>query len=175
MKDKMLPVIFALAIVVIQIVFAPILTMFSVVPNFIVPFVLVLSIMRTSDSTYVYAFVLGLVHDLLVQTPLGLTSLLLLAATFALARVFEVLDRSTVVMPFIALAATCLVYELVFMIVLLVVGYSGGFFELLVARVLPSTVFDAVICMILYLIMARLPFEVDNHDAWRVSDRARYR
>lgn len=175
MKDKMLPVLFAAIIVLIQIVFAPILTMFGIVPNFIVPFVLVLSIMRASDSTYVYAFVLGLIHDLLAQTPIGLTSLLLLVGSFALVRVFEVLDRSTPVMPLIALAVAGLIYELLFMIVLLITGYSGGFFELLVARVLPCAVFDALISIVLYLIMSRMSFEQDNHDAWRVADRARYR
>lgn len=175
MRDKMLPVIFAAVIVVIQIVFGPILTMFSVVPNFIVPFVLVLSIMRGSDGTYIYAFVLGLIHDLLVQTPLGLTSLLLLIAVFALTRAFEVLDRSTVAMPLIALAVCSFIYELLFMIVLLITGYAGGFFELLVARVLPCTVFDVLISVILYFIMGRFSFEQDNHSAWRVSDQARFR
>ena len=92
MREWMLPLVCSAIIVVIQIIFAPILTIFSVVPSFIVAFVLVLSVLRRPDSTYGYAFVLGLIADLLSQTPVGLTSLLLLAITFVLSRVFEVLD-----------------------------------------------------------------------------------
>lgn len=106
MRDWMLPLIFSVAIVVIQVVFAPILTVFSTVPSFIVSFVLVLSIMRRPDTTYVYAFVLGLIADLLTHTPVGLTPLLLLIAVFCLSRVFEVLDDTSLAMPLIALAAT---------------------------------------------------------------------
>ena len=114
MRDWMLPLIFSVVIVVIQVVFAPILTVFSTVPSFIVSFVLVLSIMRRPDTTYVYAFVLGLIADLLTQTPVGLTPLLLLIAVFCLSRVFEVLDDTSLAMPLIALAATLLVFELLF-------------------------------------------------------------
>ena len=46
MREWMLPLICSAIIVVIQIIFAPILTIFSVVPSFIVAFVLVLSVLR---------------------------------------------------------------------------------------------------------------------------------
>ena len=61
MREWMLPLICSAIIVVVQIVFAPILAIFSVVPSFIVAFILVLTILRRPDSTYVYAFVLGLI------------------------------------------------------------------------------------------------------------------
>ena len=44
MREWMLPLICSAIIVVIQIIFAPILNIFSVVPSFIVAFVLVLSV-----------------------------------------------------------------------------------------------------------------------------------
>jgi rod shape-determining protein MreD len=125
MREWMLPLICSAIIVVIQIIFAPILTIFSVVPSFVVAFVLVLSVLRKPDSTYGYAFVLGLIADLLSQTPVGLTSLLLLAITFVLSRVFEVLDDTSITMPLIAFAAAIFVFEFVFMLVLLIVGYQG--------------------------------------------------
>ncbi|MEF2656152.1 MAG: rod shape-determining protein MreD [Eggerthellaceae bacterium] len=175
MRDWMLPLISSAIIVVIQIVFAPILTIFSVVPSFIVAFSLVLAIMRRPDSTYAYAFVLGLIADLFAQTPVGLTSLLLLVATFVLSRAFEVLDDTTLTMPLIALAATLFVFELLFAIVLMVVGYQGSFIEIFLQRVLPSTVLNALIAALLFVIMRRLPFTQAVNDAWKVSDSGRYR
>lgn len=174
MREWMLPLICSAIIVVIQIIFAPILTIFSVVPSFIVAFVLVLSVLRRPDSTYGYAFVLGLVADLLSQTPVGLTSLLLLAITFVLSRVFEVLDDTSITMPLIAFAAAIFVFEFVFMLVLLIVGYQGGFIELFLQRVLLATVMNVVIAALLFVIMRRLPLAQQVNDAWKVSGSGRF-
>lgn len=175
MRDWILPVAFSAVIVLIQAVFAPVLSVFGVVPSFIVAFVLVLCIMRRADTTYVYAFVLGLIADLFTQTPLGLTPLLLLAVTFVLSRSFEVLDDTTPTMPLISFAVALFAFELVFAIVLLISGYQGSFFEILVQRVLVSTVLNWIICAVLYFIMRRFPFMQASNDAWRVADNVRFR
>lgn len=175
MREWLLPLIFSAVIVAVQVIFAPILAVFSVVPSFIVPFVLVLSIMRRADTTYVYAFVLGIIADLLLYTPIGLTSLLLLAAVFCLSRAFEVLDDTTMAMPAIALAVTIFAFELVFVIGLMVLGYQGSFFELLVQRVIPSTVLNSLIAVLLFVIMRRLPFTQSSNDAWQVPTAGRFR
>lgn len=175
MRDRLLPIIFSAVIVLIQIVFAPILTVFSIVPNFIVAFVIVLVLLRRPDTSYGYVFVLGLISDLLAETPLGLTPLLLLVLAFVMGRTFEFLDNSTATMPLITIAVAAFVYELVFMIVLLIVGYGGSFIELLLYRALPSTLFVFIIGAILYFIMRRFPFTQATNDAWRVSDNVRFR
>lgn len=174
MREWMLPLICSAIVVVIQIVFAPILTIFAVVPSFIVPFVLVLSVLRRPDSTYGYAFVLGLIADLLSQTPVGLTSLLLLAITFVLSRAFEVLDDTNITMPLIAFAAALFAFELVFMIVLMIMGYQGGFIELFLQRALPATVINVIIAALLFVIMRRLPLAQQVNDAWKVSSTGRF-
>ena len=161
MRDWMLPLIFSVVIVVIQVVFAPILTVFSTVPSFIVSFVLVLSIMRRPDTTYVYAFVLGLIADLLTHTPVGLTPLLLLIAVFCLSRVFEVLDDTSLAMPLIALAATLLVFELLF--------------DIFAQRVIPATILNSLIAALLFVIMRRLPFAQASNEAWQVPTSGRFR
>lgn len=174
-REWMLPLIFSAIIVIIQVVFAPILTLFSVVPSFIVPFVMVLSVLRRPDSTYGYAFVLGLIADLLSQTPVGLTSLLLLVATFALSRAFEVLDDTSIAMPVIAFVSATFLYQLIFMIVLMIAGYQGGFIELFLQRALPATVFGSIIAALLFVIMRRFPFSQPVNDAWKVAGGNRYR
>lgn len=175
MRDWVVPLAASAVVVLLQILLAPVLTVFSVVPSFIVPFVFVLSLMRRPDTTYVYAFVLGLIADLLSQTPLGLSSLLLLASSFALSRAFEVLDATTPAMPLLSIVSASAVFELVFMIVLLITGYQASFIELLLYRVLPRLLFDAAIGALLYLVMRRLPLMQASSDAWSVSDGGRFR
>lgn len=174
MLERLLPLIFSAIIVVIQVVFAPLLTIFGVVPNFIVAFLLVFVVLRRSDSCYLYVFVMGLISDLLAQTPVGLTPLLLLAITFVLLRAFEVLDDSSITMPLIAIAASLFVFELLFVVVLMIVGYQGSFIDLFLQRVLPLTVFNLLIAALLFVIMRRFIAVQATNDAWKVSNNGRY-
>jgi rod shape-determining protein MreD len=162
-------------VVLLQIIVAPVITIYSIVPNFIVAFIIVLSIVRREDTTYMYAFVLGILSDLFTQVPLGLTPLLMLLLSFALSRTFEVLDKSSFVMVLVSCAVALLIYELLVVIVMLVLGYNAGFFELLVARVLPAVVFNFILCAILYLVARKLLAAPSGNEAWTVDDSQRYR
>lgn len=126
MREKLVPLVSAAVVVLLQIVVAPVIAIYSVVPSFIVAFVIVLSIVRPEDTTYVYAFVMGIISDLFTQVPFGLTPLLLLIISFALSRVFEVLDKSSIAMVLVSCAVSLLFYEMIVVIVQLVLGYPGG-------------------------------------------------
>lgn len=175
MRDKLIPLISAAIVVLLQIVIAPIIAIYSVVPNFIVAFVIVLSIVRREDTTYLYAFVLGIVSDLLSHVPLGLTPLLLLLISFVLSRVFEVLDKSSFAMVLAASAVSVFLYELVVMIVQLVMGYPASVFDMFVARVLPATLFNFILCAILYFVARKFPTTPSSNEAWAVDDSQRFR
>lgn len=175
MRTKLAPLVSAAIIVLLQIVIAPLISIYSVVPNFIVSFVIVLSIVRREDTTYLYAFVLGLISDLLSTVPFGLTPLLLLLISFVLSRVFEVLDKSSFAMVIASCAVVLLLYQLIVLIVQLVLGYPAGFFELLVARALPATVFNLIICAILYFVARKFPDEPAGNEAWTVDRSQRFR
>ena len=175
MRTKLIPLISALVVVLLQIVVAPIISIYSVVPNFIVAFVIVLSIVRREDSTYLYAFVLGIISDLLSTVPLGLTSLLLLVVSFALSRVFEILDKSSFAMVMVSSAVALLFYELVVVIVQLVLGYPAAFFDMIAARALPATIFNLILCALLYLVARKFPDEPSGNEAWTVDSSQRFR
>lgn len=174
MRTRLIPLIVAAVVVVLQIVVAPVIPIWSVYPNFIIPFVLVLAIVRKPDSTYLYAFVLGLLSDLFSNTPLGLTPLLLLIASFVLSRAFEALDKTTMAMPLITLLATLFVMELVTVCVMAGLGY-GSFLDLFIQRALPLTVYNAVIGLIYYLLVDKLSLGQSSDNAWTISDDHRYR
>ena len=65
-------VIGAIIAVVLQIALAPNIALFGVVPNFIMAYVLIVSIVCPDQSGPVFAFVLGLLFDLLGTGPVGL-------------------------------------------------------------------------------------------------------
>lgn len=175
MNSRMIALIAAAIAVVCQIFLAPIIQVNSVVPNILLVFVIVLAIIRPPDSTYIYAFVLGLISDLLANMPVGLSSLLLLIACFALPRVFHVLDDSSPVMPIVAIASVVLVIGLVEMIVMLVLGYPASFFELLGGRVLPGFIYNSIVGAAVYFLCRKFVPEEAGSDAWMISESQRYR
>lgn len=174
MRTQLVPLIGAAIAVVLQIIVAPLITFFSVVPGFIVSYVIVLGILRGGNAMYWYAFALGMIADLLSSTPLGLTPLLLLIAVFVLSRVFEVLDQTSPAMPLIACAATLLVFNVLFTIGLLIMGYEGGF-GLVVSRALPATLINAIICALYYFALRKLPLGREDSSAWSVPQSQRFR
>ena len=62
MRTQIIPLIASAIAILLQVVVAPIMPIMSVYPNFLVPLVIVLSIVRNPDTTYWYAFVLSLIH-----------------------------------------------------------------------------------------------------------------
>lgn len=175
MAPRLVPLISAAIAVVLQIVVAPLISFSSVVPNLLVALVVVLSIVRKGDTTYVYAFVLGLISDLISQTPVGLTPLLLLIASFVLSRAFEVMDKTSYAMPLIACLVSMVLYELFVVIVLLIMGYSAGFFDLLFYRVLPGALYNFIFCALFFVLSKKFSFGEDTADVWSVSRSDRFR
>lgn len=175
MREKLVPLVSAAIVVVLQIVIAPLIAIYSIVPNFIVAFVIVLSIVRREDTTYLYAFVMGIISDLFTQVPFGLTPLLLLIISFALSRVFEVLDKSSFAMVMVSCAVALLFYEMIVVIVQLVMGYPAAFFDLIAARALPATIFNLILCALLYAVARKFPEESSGNEAWTVDKKQRFR
>ena len=173
MRNQVAPLILAAVAVLLQVVVAPIIPIGAVYPSFIVPVVLALGLVRPTSGTYVYAFVLGLISDLLSHVPVGLTSALLLVACFGLARAFEYLDRSTAAMPIIALFVALFAYQAVVAVVMAFCG-QGGFIDLFAQRALLGTLYDGVIGILVYLVAARLPMEQTSNDAWQVTNTRRF-
>ena len=85
----------AVVAVLLQLVVAPSIAIFSAMPNFILVFCLLVAIVRPGTAGPVLPFVLGLVSDLAVGTPMGSTALLLVLFCFLASRAFSVLDNDT--------------------------------------------------------------------------------
>lgn len=164
-----LPIICVVAFV-LQVVVAPNLPLGIAVPSFLVPLVLCLAILRNPGTCYVLAFVLGLLTDLLSSTPVGLSALLLLIAVAVLERAFEVLDKSTFVMPVIALVSGCFAIELVKLIALLVLGYQASPIDLFLQASLPDIIANSLIGVAYYFIFVRLGIaQTSSGNAWVAS------
>lgn len=155
-RDSLAVFIGAVIAVAAQAILAPNMTVFSAMPNFILVYVLVVAIVRPTPSVFVMAFVLGFLYDLMGYGPVGLMALLLLAASFAASQAFRVLNNDTLFMPLTIFIITALAIELLYAVFLLGFGLLATPFEAFVLKVLPNTLYDCVIGVIVYLLVTRL-------------------
>lgn len=107
-------VIGAIIAVVLQIALAPNIALFGVVPNFIMAYVLIVSIVCPDQSGPVFAFVLGLLFDLLGTGPVGAMAFLLTGVSFLAKRIFMLVNNDTLFMPLLLAAISTLVIELLY-------------------------------------------------------------
>ncbi len=155
-RTQIIELIGAVVVVLLQVIVAPHIALLSCVPNFIVAFAMVLSVMRRRAYGCVLPFVLGLLFDFMSGGPVGVMAFSLTLVSMFASRAFLVLDNDTLFMPVIILAAGLLATELCYALFLLALGYNAGFMELFVYGVLPTFAYDLVVGIILYLIAARL-------------------
>lgn len=146
----------AVVAVLLQLILAPNIVVFSAMPNFILAFVLVAAMIRPTDSILVTAFVLGLLFDLLGYGPVGSMALLLTVSAFFITRVFRVIDLGNLFMPVIVFVITALAIELVYTFILLALGLAPGFIDSLIYRTLPSILLDCIVGLIVYPFLSRL-------------------
>ena len=85
----------AVVALLLQIVVAPNIALFSAQPNFLLAYVLVVAIARPLDAGPVLPFALGLVCDLLGSGPVGGYAFLFVIVSFIASRAFSVLDNDT--------------------------------------------------------------------------------
>ena len=125
MRSELLPVVVgAVAALLLQIVLAPNIAVFSAMPNFLVVYVLVVAMVRPGTSLYVLAFVLGLLSDLLGYGPVGATPFLLILASAVVSRAFAVLNNDTVFVPLALFMAADFVVEFLYSAFLIGLGLA---------------------------------------------------
>lgn len=156
LRDSAPVVIGAVIAVVLQVVLAPNIALFSAMPNFIMVYCLLVAIVRPMTAGPVLPFVLGLVSDLVVGTPVGSSALLLVLFCFLASRAFAVLNNDTLLIPVVVLAVASLVLELLMGAFSLSFGVNVDVASAFLYRALPCGLYDCVVALLLYPLAARL-------------------
>lgn len=145
----------AVAAVLLQLVLAPNIAIFGAVPNFMLAFVLVLAIVRGEQAGCALPFVLGMLFDLIGGGPVGAMAFLLVLASFAVSRVFSVINNDTLFMPLTVLVVATLLVEAFYGVFLIWFGYDVSALRAFLYRGLPCALYDSVIGLLLYPLAMR--------------------
>ena len=146
----------AVVALLLQIVVAPNIALFSAQPNFLLAYVLVVAIARPLDAGPVLPFALGLVCDLLGSGPVGGYAFLFVIVSFIASRAFSVLDNDTLFMPLVIFVAATVLVEALYAAFLLALGFDASALDVFLYRALPCALYDCVIGLVLYPLAARV-------------------
>ena len=149
-RDRVSMIVGVLIVFVLQIVLAPNIAIFSIVPNFLAAYALVVAIVRPQNSAVVLGFVLGMIYDILGYGPMGSLALLLVIATFCITQVFSVLDADSPSMTLVLLLVSLLAVELVYALILLLFGMVDSLGAAIIYRALPCALYNCVPALIFY-------------------------
>lgn len=145
----------AVVALLLQIVVAPNIALFSAQPNFLLAYVLVVAIARPLDAGSALPFALGLVCDLLGSGPVGGYAFLFVIVSFIASRAFSVLDNDTLFMPLVILVVSTLVVELFYAVFLMGTGFSAGPLDVFLYRALPCALYDCVVALVMFPLALR--------------------
>lgn len=155
-RDSLVVGIGAVVAVILQIVVAPNISLFAAQPNILLAYTLVVAIVRPVEAGPVLPFVLGLLYDLLGTGPVGGMALLFVLVSFLVSRAFIVLDNDSLFIPLIILVVATFAVEMLYGALLIGLGLSEGFVNAFLYRALPCSMYDCVIGLLLYPLIARL-------------------
>ena len=155
-RETILALIGAVAALVLDIVISPSLMVFSATPNFIIAYAVVLSMVHRSNATFIIAFALGMLADLLGYGPVGCLAFLLVLVSFASSRVSAAFDDGALMTPMVLMAIFIAAVELLHAVVMLALTSGVSAIDAIVYLAIPCTMFDIVLGLILYPILSRI-------------------
>ena len=148
-SERMFPTIVAVVAILLQLLLAPALTFGDATPSFIVVAAIVYLVLMPDEPHYVFAFVMGLLADLIGSAPVGSTSLCLLVVALLLPPLVEAFGNANIIMTIILFLAATFATELLFSILLSISGLIG-FPDALVHVCLPCGLYNAILALLVY-------------------------
>ena len=145
----------ALVALLLQLVVAPYIAVFSAVPNFLVAFAVLLAVVKPASFGSLLPFLLGLAFDLVGGGPVGAMAFSLTLFTYLLARYSVHVGNDSLFMTLAFIALGVLAVDLCYGIFLLLSGYNANLFEVLAYRIAPCFVYDLIIALLFYPLVRR--------------------
>lgn len=139
----------ALIAVLLQLAVAPYITIGFAMCNFVLCYTIVLAIVRAGDPGYILAFILGLIYDFASSEAVGAMAFICVLVTFAISRLYTFLNNDSIFIPIALVVAAVVVSEMLYGVLMIACGLDVGFLDALVYRILPCSLYDIVISLVI--------------------------
>ena len=146
----------ALIMIILQVLLAPIITISSIVPNFMLAFTIACVVSRPDQNHLVFAFVMGLIYDLTSSGPVGAMAFAMVLVCFVASIVITKIPSNSFAISMIAIILSVIFVETIYGVFQLALSLDTSFIDILTYRVLPCTMYDLILSIIMLPIMAKI-------------------
>ncbi len=136
--------------ILLQEFLSPIMTIGFAMPNFILCFVAVTSLLRTGPRFFIVPFVAGLFYDFMGSGPVGAMALTCIVIACLCGLAFRTLNNDSLFMPMGILVIACFLGEIMYGLLCIACGQDVSFLEALTGRMLTCGLYDTVICLVAF-------------------------
>ncbi|HHJ98375.1 MAG TPA: rod shape-determining protein MreD [Actinobacteria bacterium] len=144
-----------LGALVLQVMIAPHIAVFGISPNLLLLVVITLAFVEGPSEGATAGFVAGLLLDLLSTGPIGAWALVMSVTGYLSGSLKENLFAEGWLAPVTVGIVAALTADLVYLLVVSVLGVGPAFGSAIVRLVLPRAVYNAVLVMLVYPWLAR--------------------
>ncbi len=145
-------IIGSIVAVLLQIILAPNIMLFSVMPNLLVVYSVVVSMLLPGRSSVVVAFVLGILADCLGFGPFGAFALLLLIVSFVARKLMEVYGGAGLGISLLVMAVLILIVEFSYAGIMMAMNDVSPL-NAFVYLALPESIYDCGCGIIIFPLM----------------------
>jgi rod shape-determining protein MreD len=137
----------------LQVLAAPSVAIFGIVPNFMLAFVVFLNLNMKIIPALTMVFILGVMQDLTTPNLLGINALCYISLSWIVNSFHQSLDKEKFLSHFIIISVVNLIYFLIFFLVqLAMTGYSIKLLPLVLFSILYNTALSIIFTFLLSLL-----------------------
>jgi rod shape-determining protein MreD len=143
-------ILLLISVALIQSTVMPHLTLWGVKPDLMVLVVISWSLLRGAREGIVWGFIGGLCLDLFSGAPFGLSALALLIVSFFSGLGEATIFRTHIILPLATMFFASLVYDLIFLLLLRILGWPVVWLDSLIKLVLPASLLNVLLAPLVY-------------------------
>jgi rod shape-determining protein MreD len=143
-------ILFLISVALIQSTVMPHLTLWGVKPDLMLLVVISWSLLRGTREGIVWGFIGGFCLDLFSGAPLGLSALALLIVSFFSGFGEATVFRTHVILPLATVFFASLIYDLIFLLVFKMLGWSVAWLDSFIRVVLPASLLNVLLTPLVY-------------------------
>ncbi|MCL2332522.1 MAG: rod shape-determining protein MreD [Actinomycetia bacterium] len=157
LNNKVLSAIVALLLAFfLQIAVGPSIAILTVRPNFLLIVTIVMALVNGPVEGAFVGFFAGLLFDLLGTGPLGPAALVMCVVGYLAGILHERIFAQGWLLPFIVFVITDFIAELLYLLVLLVLGQPIGFLPAFLTKVIPTVLYTTLVAVVVFPLLSRL-------------------
>ena len=154
-------VILGIIVLYFQILIAPKFSLFGIIPNFLIAYIIYTTIKVGMRSTLTIAFLLGLAIDLMTPHLLGLNTLSLIIISFIVGNFHENVNKRRFAVVAISIIFTNIIFYLIQVSYFLFTRQvETGFFRLILFTIIYNSFFTVIINYV-FIIISKLKLVID--------------